>query len=140
MNVKEYLEGIARREYEIQTMQDRLDLLRSMAEGGSSPKMDDMPRGGKLTGSFMEKCLCKALDLEKEIQEKWDALEKDKLIIYNAAKTLSNDEYEALICLKYLDHRSWKDVAGILSRSVTWVYQTRDRAIAQLAQKLEVVA
>lgn len=140
MNIKEYLNSILKREYAIQSMRERLDVLKSMAEGGASPLIDDMPRGSKPSGSSMEKFICGAMDLENEINKKEEELEKEKELIYNAISKLSVPEYEEMIYYRYLRGYSWKKVAEFIGYSTGWVYKACDKALEELREKLEVVA
>ena len=140
MDIKEYLKSIAKKEHEIEIMQDKADYLRSMASGGSSPRMDDSPRVPKNTGSSMENFVCKAIDLENEIRERQDALEKNKRVILSVLETFSDSELKKLILLRYFEHLGWDDVAEMMHRSSSWVFKAHGEALSQLRRKLEVVA
>lgn len=140
MNIKEYLESILEREYALQSMKERLAFLKSMAEGGAAPRIDDKPRGPKPIGSSLENFICKAMDLEKEIIEKEEELEKEKHMIFLATRKMPSVEYGSIIIFRYLMGYSWKKVAECMEYSTGWVYQNRNRAMEELKSKLEVVA
>ncbi len=140
MKIKEYLESFLEREFALQSMKERLDYLKSMAEGGASTRIDDKPRGSKPIGSSLENFICKAIDLEREIIEKEEELEKERDVIFNATEKMSTPEYGSIIFFRYLMGYSWKKVAESMGYSTGWVYQNRGRAMEELRSKLGVVA
>ncbi len=140
MDVKDYLRDISKRGYEIQKMKESLVKLKSMASGGASPKMDGLPHGSRATGSSLENFVCKAIDLEKQIQEKESELEKDKHTICEVLDTLSGSEPKRLICMRYFEHCSWKQISETLGCSLGWVYRIHGEVLDQLRLKMKVVA
>lgn len=139
MDIKDYLKAISKREHEIESMKGQLSLLRSMAEGGSSPQMDDMPHSSGLIRSSMENFVCKAIDLEEKIREKEEELERDKSIILEAMATLpSKDEYD-VIYERYFMHHPWDEIASRMRRSMSSVFKLHGDALSSLRQRLEVV-
>lgn len=140
MDIKEYLQSISKREYRLNAMKQRHELLLSMAANGSSPKMDDMPRGVKPMGSSMENLVCKAVDLEVQIRKEQEELDRNKCIILEAISSLPDPDLQTVVLLRYFSHCSWKDVAESMYRSLSWVYKAHGEALSQLRLKLEVVA
>ena len=140
MDIKDYLRTFSSRDYEIQKMKEYLVLLKGKAVNGACPKLDGMPRGSRTIKSSMEGYVCKALDLENQIQEKEAELEKDKRVITDVLQTLVVSDYKAVIIMRYFQHYSWKQIAQNMGCSLCWVYRLHGEALEQLRLRLEVVA
>lgn len=140
MDIKDYLKTISKREHEIECMKGHLEVLRSMAEGGSSPQMDDMPHSSGLIRSSMENFVCKAIDLEEKIREMEEELESNKMTIIDALESLPSREESEVILERYFRHLSWNEIASRMSLSMSSVFKLHGVALAGLRQRLEVVA
>lgn len=91
--------------------------------------MSDMPRNPNKGVSRVEEIVVKILTLEEEINKDIDELVSLKSGITKAIGTVSDPEESLLLTLRYLNYKTWEDIADELSCSVRKVHSVHSRAL-----------
>lgn len=136
MNVKQ-----AKRELEAayhinQNIEEKLDQiaeLRTIAEK-VTPVLSDMPKGGNTT-SRVEDMAIKIADLEMEIFEDINTLIALKRSLYRAINGLTDREAITILEMRYLNHKTWDEIADCVHTSLRNVHNMHGRALQLFAEK-----
>lgn len=129
-NVKkagEFLRSIQKEDVMIKRKMEQIERLRSLVEY-KGIKFNDTG-GGKTSGDFRGDSICKMLDLEKSLNEDINRLIKHRDEAMKMIDTLSNADMVNILYLKYLDYKSWQEVAYEISKSVQWTLELNKRAL-----------
>jgi Protein of unknown function (DUF1492). len=127
MRAKEYLSEIKRVEEKIRNKKNRLKKFETQCEGVGAirydkDKVQSSPR------NLQEELLVKYIDLQREINEEIFKLEKRKIEILREIDTLSNSLDAAILCMRFVEGMSWKEVAKKLNYDCNYVKHRVKRA------------
>lgn len=135
MTTKEYLKSISQLESFIESKKQRAAALRCMASNISSPPLSDMPKAPVKSKSPMGDAVCKAVDLETEIQQDEFRLQQKKLFILDLIGTLSDPDTQTVLIKRYFEKKSWGTIIDETFFSRSWVYQLHQDGIDILDEK-----
>lgn len=77
-----------------------------------TPNLSGMPRGGG--GDGRQAAIAKIVDLERQIDQKIDALADLRREIARVVEAVPNSNYRRLLNLRYIAGKRWEDVPGNL--------------------------
>lgn len=137
MRAKEYLEEIRHLESVIAIKKQRADLYRQMAEQIGNAAPSGMPKPPRSQASPMAEAVCKAVDLEREVQKDEALLQKKRLFLLEAIGSLSSADVQSVLIKRYLERKSWEDVAAEVCYSRRRVFQLHREGLEALDAMLE---
>lgn len=128
MTAKEYLRQIATLDAKIEHRQRELAELKSLASGIRSPqagaKVQSSPSGDKMAG-----IVSKWIDLEEEINDLIDQLVDAKHKIIGEIHQLSDSRYIRILEMRYVELKSWEEIAVAMHYTIRRVYQIHGYAL-----------
>ncbi|ADH98307.1 DUF1492 domain-containing protein [Salisediminibacterium selenitireducens] len=119
----------------IQSKVEQQGRLKELALKVTTTYQDNPVQGGLRENSRMEASLVDLMALGEEINADIDRLIEVKQEIRRAVKTVDNLSYQPVLEMRYLDGRSWDDVAEIMSYDKRTVHRIHGRAIRELENK-----
>ena len=132
MTLKEYLHSIYRMETFIVSKRQRADAFRNAAMNISSAPVSDMPKAHGQTTSPMADAICRALDLEAEINRDEYQLQQKKVFLLDLIGTLDDIDMQSIMIKRYIEKKSWNTIVEETFFSRSWVYRLHQRAKGQL--------
>lgn len=132
MGAKQYLEQAKRLDDLINAKLEQIDKLRALAEKitteyTGSEKVDSTHRNDQLA-----RTVAKIVDLEHELNEEIDEAVNLKIYIKRLINQIDNNEYKVLLFLRYINMRTWEEIAEKMNFAVSWIYVKHDKAIEEL--------
>ena len=119
----------------IQSKVEQHGRLKELALKVTTTYQDIHVQGGPQENSRMEASLTDMMALGEEINADIDRLIEVKQEIRKAMKAVDNLSYQLVLEMRYLDGRSWDEVAEVMSYDIRTVYRLHGRAIRQLENK-----
>lgn len=102
---------------EVETLQDRLDRMRS--SGLKSPKLDGMPRASGSTGDPTGTKAVREADLEKRIERLLKRIQKKRRKIFEYIEGVDDSMLRMIIIFRCVDLCTWEEVASNIGGPVT---------------------
>jgi hypothetical protein len=131
LTAKEYLSQAYRIDQRINSKIEQVRSLRDLAEKATAT-LSDMPRNPSPNHHRMEDFLCKALDLENEINADLCCLIDTKREIVTVVKCVENRELQTLLEMRYLCYKTWEEIAVEMHFDLRWVYRLHGRALDEV--------
>lgn len=131
LTAKEYLSQAYRIDQRINSKIEQVRSLRDLAEKATAT-LSDMPRNPSPNHHRMEDFLCKALDLENEINADLCHLIDTKREIVTVVKCVENRELQTLLEMRYLCYKTWEEIAVEMHFDLRWVYRLHGRALDEV--------
>ena len=125
--VKRYLRQARELDILIHTKQDEQAKLRELAEGLSSPRIGDRIASGK--GNTSMQTVDRIVDLQTEIDEEIAKLVERIREIHDNIEKLDNPIERAVLTERYINVRSWEDIAGIIGYTVRQTLNIHGKAL-----------
>ena len=94
--------------------------------------MSDMPGNPNKGKSRVEEIIVKIMMLEEEINTDIDELVSLKTDITKAIGTVSDPEESLLLTLRYLNYKTWEEIADELNCSVRKVHIVHSKALSDV--------
>jgi hypothetical protein len=136
MNAKQYLRQLRWLDHVVQSKLDQVESLRSLAE-----KITHVPKNIQVQESTpqdkMLEIMPKIVDLENEINRDIDNLLYLKLKITKQIDSLDNDDYKLLLTLRYLNYKTWEQIAVEMGYTYQWVHVLHSRALIYFSEKVQ---
>ena len=124
----EFLRGIRKSDALVRRKKEQLDRLRSMLEY-KSPVMDASMVAGGNGKDVRGDNMCRMVDLQKELEEEIAKLLEDRAKAMRMIDTLDNADMVSILYMRYLDYRTWEEIAWEVGKSTQWVFELNRRAI-----------
>lgn len=131
MTAKEYLSQAYRIDQRINSKLEQVQSLRDLAMKASAT-ISHMPRSASPNVHNVEDFICKALDLESEINADLCRLIDTKREIVTVIKCVENNELQTLLELRYLCFKTWEQIAVELHFDLRWVHRLHNRALNEV--------
>ena len=131
MTIKEYLSQAYRIDQRINSKLEQVRSLRELAEKATST-LSDTYSSGNGNKQKMEGVIVKIIDLENEIDEEIDRLVDLKQEIVSMIKQVKNPEYQTLLELRYLNFKTWEQIASEMHYSIQHTFRIHDKALSLL--------
>ena len=131
MTIKEYLSQAYRIDQRINSKLEQVSSLRELAVKATST-LSDTYSSGSGNKQKMEGVIVKIIDLENEIDEEIDRLVDLKQEIVSLIKKVKNPEYQTLLELRYLNFKTWEQIASEMHYSIQHTFRIHDKALSLL--------
>ncbi len=128
MTAKEYLWQVRFIDKRIDSKLALVNRLRDIATRVTTT-FSDMPRSDSPNLQSMEDTICKIVDLENEISYDIDRLVDLRREVDKAISELSNPDEQLVLTYRYIDYRTWEQIAVALNLSVRHVARLHGRAL-----------
>lgn len=132
MTAKEYLKGIIDLRKAAAYRRIKIEALESAAERTTVP-VTGMPRAPGADPSPLASVICKKVDLEREIAE----IERKRGAVIEEIDLLENDEYKALLTLRYVEEMKWDAVMARMGYSETHIHRLHRSALEEFDKILK---
>ena len=132
---RKYLNQVRYLEQALAWKKQQIAALRQMTTNATA-KLSDMPRSDSPNLQRLETLICKIADLEQEVQADYVALESTRIQLTLTILNLPNMLHQQLLTERYLQNRSWKEIAGILGYSTSHIFRLHDDALCDIQQLL----
>lgn len=133
MTAKEFLQRATRLDDEINTMQQSLDEMRSMAERVTA-SISAAPHGGGDDHS-RENIIIKICDLNAKIEERIDELVTVKAEIVDRINQIQNANYRLLLWKRYIQGKRWEQIAVDMNYSDRQVKRVHGYALLEIGKR-----
>ena len=130
MNIKEYLSQAKYLDAQIDSKVQQLTRLRSLATKCTST-ITGMPHSQSADTSSMENSITKLIDLENEINDEIDKLVNLKEEIMKVIKCVDKLEHRLVLEKRYIDFKSWDQIANEMFFTRRYVHKLHVRALEQ---------
>ena len=138
MNAKQYLRQLRRLDHIVQSKLDQVESLRSLAQ-----KITHVPKNIQVQESTpqdkMLEIMPKIVDLENEINRDIDNLLDLKVKIKKQIDVIDNDDYKLLLMLRYVNFKTWEEIAVEMGYTYQWVHVLHSRALIYFEEKVQGV-
>ncbi len=128
MTAKEYLRQVRFIDKRIDSKLALVNRLRDTAESVTMT-LSDMPRSDSPNLQRMEDTISKIVDLENDISHDIDKLVELKREVGMAISELSNPNEQLVLTYRYIDYRTWRQIAGVLDYSIRHVIRLHGQAL-----------
>lgn len=131
MTPKEYLNQAYHIDKRIDCKLQQVEKLHSLATHVTSV-FSDMPHSTTPNNKKLEKTIAKIIDLEKEIDADIDNLVDLKHEISDVINSVENVEYRTILEMRYLNFKTWEEIAVALHYTVRWIYKLHSKALQKV--------
>ncbi len=121
----------------IKSKTDQLENLRSIVFSVSGNSGDEKVQTSKRRDKIGD-IIPKIMDLEKELNNHIKKFIDLKSEITKKIDELPDMEYRLVLMLRYLDFKTWEEIAELMNYSRQWVTKIHGRALNSLQKLLEV--
>lgn len=132
--IKKYLQSIKRLDTIINSKIEILDMLRQLSNSINGFNENEKVQSSK-NNDRMSDIISKIIDLEKEINKDIDRF----VDIYKKAESIigkvENDDCRTLLVLRYLNFRTWEEIAEEMNYSVRHIYRLHGEVLSYLKDK-----
>jgi len=131
MNALDYLSRAYKLDQQINSKLEHLQRLNELALKATATftGMPHSPNRGKAT---MADTVDKIIDLQREINEDIDRFIDTKREIMGVINELENPVYRTLLELRFINGKSWEQIADEMEYSIQHTYRMRDRALKKI--------
>ena len=126
-----YLEQAYRIDQRINSRIEQVASLHNLATKANST-LTDMPGSPNRNIHRMEDIIVKIVDLENDINQDIDMLVDLKTEIMQVIKKVDDLELQTLLEQRYLNFRTWEQIAVDMQYSTRNIYKLHDRAIKEI--------
>lgn len=130
MNAKQYLRQVRRLDNIINAKLEQVEVLRAMATRMTAKLTANKVQESN-TPDKTEKLIVKIIDLEKEITNDIDKLIDLKTEVMRKIDSIQNDDYKLLLTLRYLNFKTWEQIAVEMKFTFQWVHELHKRALIE---------
>ena len=134
MTAKQYLRQVKRLDNIINAKLEQIEKLRAMSINISRVMSTDNIRSQE-NRSKIEKILVKIIDLEREVTTDIDRLVDLKREIMQKIDAMEDNNYKVLLTLRYLNFKTWEEIAVEMGYTFQWVHQLHKRALIEFEKK-----
>lgn len=130
MNAKQYLRQVRRLDNIVNAKLEQVEMLRAMTTRMTANLTTDKVQESNIPDKIST-LICKIVDLEKEITNDIDKLIDLKIEIMRKIDSIQNDNYRLLLTLRYLNFKSWEQIAVEMGFTFQWVHELHKRALIE---------
>lgn len=120
-------------ETDVRCKTEQLTALKEMA-GKITSTFSDVKGGSRIQHDVMASAVANIVDLEKTLSEAVCQLMKAQKDLMGCFDCLKSPEGRAILQLRYLNNKSWKEIAAIMDCSLKTVYRKHKNALAELEE------
>lgn len=128
MTAKEYMSQAFYLDRKIKAKERQLEALKAHAIY-AGPIYEEKVSSSPSSKSAIESAVVRIVELEKEIQTQIGELVSLKSEIERTIHSIGNDQYEALLEMRYLAFMGWDEIATRMNLSKRYVFKVHGRAL-----------
>jgi len=137
MTAKQYLRQVRRLDNIVNAKLEQVEMLRAMTTRMTTKLSTDKVQESNIPDK-MPTLICKIVDLEKEITNDIDQLIDLKTEVMRKIDSIQNDDYKLLLTLRYLNFKTWEQIAVEMGFTFQWVHALHKRALIEF-EKIQVL-
>lgn len=137
MTVKEYLYQTITLNRKINELAENVTRLEQVVMR-TTPAVSDMPKSPGRNTRSNEIAQTALIDMKIELNSEIDKLIDLKEEIRELITRLDDSNQKLVLCLRYIDLRSWESIAEIMDRSVRSLHMIHGNALQNLEGKCEI--
>jgi DNA-directed RNA polymerase specialized sigma subunit len=130
MNAKQDLRQVRRLDNTVNAKLEQVEVLRAMTTRMTANLTADKVQESNIPDKIPT-LICKIVDLEKEITNDIDKLIDLKTEVMRKIDSIQNDDYRLLLTLRYLNFKTWKQIAVEMEFTFQWVHELHERALIE---------
>lgn len=130
MNAKQYLRQVRRLDNIVNAKLEQVEMLRAITTRMTTNLTTNKVQESNIPDKIST-LICKIVDLEKEITNDIDKLIDLKTEIMRKIDSIQNDNYRLLLTLRYLNFKSWEQIAVEMGFTFQWVHELHKRALIE---------
>lgn len=131
MKAKDYLSQAYKLDHRIDCKLRQTENLRDLATRATASIHAERVSGTKQR-SPMENAIVKLIDLEHEINSDIDRLVDMKREIAVVISKLSSPSHKILLELRYLEGKTWDEIAKAMDYDLRWIYRLHGKALKEI--------
>ena len=131
MTAKEYMEQARYLDMQINSKIEQVKTLNELATKVTTV-YSDMPHSPNRNTGRMEETVAKIIDLESEIDRDIDALVDLKQEVKTAISKVEDEKYRVLLELRYINQKSWEEIANQLGYDLRYTHKIHGRALQKI--------
>lgn len=114
-------------------MQERIEEYRNLAQSPATANYGEVKVKGTPSGEApFVKWVYKIIELEQKVEELQEELQTLQTQVITAIEQLDNDDYKAILLLRYLQNMEWELIAAKVNASKATVYRWHRAALQKL--------
>lgn len=130
MNAKQYLRQVRRLDNRVNAKLEQVEVLRAMITRMTANLTTDKVQESNIPDKIST-LICKIVDLEKEIINDINKLIDLKTKVMRKIDSIQNDDYRLLLTLRYLNFKTWEQIAVEMKFTFQWVHELHKRALIE---------
>ena len=130
MNAKQYLRQVRRLDNIVNAKLEQVEVLRAMTTRITANLTTDKVQESNIPDKITI-LICKIVDLEKEIINDINKLIDLKTEVMRKIDSIQNDDYRLLLTLRYLNFKTWEQIAVEMEFTFQWVHELHKRALIE---------
>jgi DNA-directed RNA polymerase specialized sigma subunit len=130
MNAKQYLRQVRRLDNTVNAKLEQVEVLRAMTTRMTANLTADKVQESNILDKIPT-LICKIVDLENEITNDIDKLIDLKTEVMRKIDSIQNDDYRLLLTLRYLNFKTWEQIAVEMNFDYSWIHRLHAKALIQ---------
>src|SRR5690606_13440262 len=130
--VKQYLRRLKQLNNIVQSKLDEIETLTSLAQRMTNVSKNVLVQKSTPQDKLSE-LISKIIDLKNELKKDVDNLLDLKLDIIQKINDIENNDYKLLLTLRYLNFKTWEEIAVEMGYTYQWVHVLHGRALIHLS-------
>lgn len=137
MTAKQYLQQVKGLDNMIEAKLEQVERLRALATRVTTSFSHDKQGKGAARHEKTADIVCKIVMLEEKLNASIDTLVDLKAEVEEKIDEIPNDNYRLLLRLRYLNYKTWEDIASTIGYTPQWIYITHGRALQEFQKKFQ---
>ena len=138
MNVKQYLRQLKRLDNIINAKFEQIVRLRSMMMSVTTNLTDDKIKSSSEPDK-LSSVISEIIDLENGLTNDIQNLMTLKQKITLEIDSIQDDDYKLLLTLRYLNYKTWEQIAVEMGYTYQWIHMLHSRALVYFSEKVQGV-
>lgn len=138
MTSKEYLSRVRLHEVKIKNKLRQIEHLRDMSTSLQGMEIKERVQSSKTTGDTIGNAIGNIAELEEELAEDVKELMKVKQGVMGAIDRINNADYIYLLYERYLEFKTWEEIAVDMHYNIRNIYRMHGRALEEISKIKDV--
>ena len=131
MTTEEYLNSIQTYEKRIEIKTMELCRLKTMSNNVRKSNLDERVQNNTQSKDSVGEAVAKIIDLEKNVDSVVDEFIRKRNEIIKKLDGIKNVQYYQVLSLKYINNKTYKEIAELLGCSIMQINRIRQKAILE---------
>jgi len=136
MDVKTYLQQLPWMDHDINALLEQRQQYMDMATHITGT-LDSIRVSGSGPDSKLEQCVCKLVDLERDIDAEIDAFVELTREVKRIIARIPDKRYRDILTWRYVNRWDWQRIADAMAYDRIWVWRLHGDALVQFANIFE---